>query len=330
MQACACELYIILMNPARLSSTSTSQISFQLDTMAKTTKSQTGSKSITDYFSRTTRLSQSKQSEVAQQKVASDTDASVSFPSITSKSLAPSSETRTHLRSRTPEVSSHVKSSSMAKSPSPARTSGKRKTKFGVDSLSEISTSALVGSRSSCGLVPPTPLSPKEPDARKKIRLSSPETSSVDEVPGSVSGEEEMVPEPRIVRDVEVSNRSVAKWREQSSLPNISDDMDVDEVSACLSEAEKSAFDPERDTTPPYQQLTPPETTTKTPLDTAAKTQQLIAEIKARALADARSSPTVKEHRPFKDTLTDSESEDELLPRATDTKGKGKEKGKLV
>lgn len=301
--------------------------------MAKTNKSQAGSKSITDYFSRTTRLSQSKQSEVAQQqqqKVASTTDASISSANITSKSLAPPSENRTRMRSRTPEVSSHVKSSSMAKHPSPAKPSGKRKAKFGVDSVPGISTSALVVSRSSRGPVPPTPLSPKNADARKKMRLSSPETSSVDEVPGSVSGEEEMAPEPRIVRDVAVSNRSVTKWREQSSPPNLSDNMDIDEVSACPSEAEKFAFDPERDTTPPYQQLTPPETTTKTPLDTAAKTQQLIAEIKAKAFAAVRSSPTAKEHRPFKDTLSDDESEDELLPAAIKTKGKGKGTGKLV
>ncbi|KAE9411421.1 hypothetical protein BT96DRAFT_11810 [Gymnopus androsaceus JB14] len=226
------------------------------------------------------------------------------------------------MRSRTPGVSSRVESSSMAKPPSPAKPSGKRKAKFGVDSVSDTGLPVLiVPTASSHVSIPPTPLSPKDTDSRKKVRLSSP-ASSLEEVPGSVSGEEEMLCEPRRVRAAVLSSESVAKWRAESSpLSDLPGDMEVDEDSKHTAQAEQSV---ERDATPPYQQLTPPQTTTKTPLNTAAKTQQLIAEIRAKAFAAARSSPTSEEARPFKETLSDSESSEDEFLRGIKGKGKGK------
>ncbi|KAF9070545.1 hypothetical protein BDP27DRAFT_1323448 [Rhodocollybia butyracea] len=197
----------------------------------------------------------------------------------------------------------------------------KRKAKFIVNPESEAEDSVLIISRadpmpSSIGNTPPTPHSPNDNDSRKKIRLSSPESSLDDEVPGSVSGEEEIIPVPRTTSKAAVSKESVVKWRESNS-----------DVSEKIETTADDSISPQRATPLSYHRLTPPPTSTmKTlaPLDVNTKTQQLIAEIRAKALVAARSSP-IEEAKPFRETLSDSDSDDDLRPLEISVKGKGKQ-----
>ncbi|KAJ3790804.1 hypothetical protein GGU10DRAFT_383024 [Lentinula aff. detonsa] len=328
--------------------------------MAKAAKeaSTSGSKSITDYFSRKA-ATQSKsdnldgQNKISkrQQKAATTPFTSSSPARPMSMGLSPDDQFR--LRSRTPEANGRVESPTRLSNVSPVKRSGKSKVKLGVDTVTGVEKSrhtvCKAGSiplKNKCIAtpsdiqVPLTPLSPKDNSlkinkSRKRDPPFSPESTSIDEVPGSVSGEEEMECVPRVRRNAGVSKETVAKWRTEASksMFDMPEDMDVDENSTSKCDTELSLLGV---TPPPSRQPTPPPTTATdhrtvlppppTPIDTAKKTENLIAEIKARALAAAKSSQVEEEARIFKETLSDSDSDDDLRPIEINVKGKGKAK----
>lgn len=188
----------------------------------------------------------------------------------------------------------------------------------------------------------------------KKPRLASPEPprlhsleplhESDDPVPSSQSDEHEL--EPRgISCDPDFIMADVDKWRHDASSPmslpmsEHQDRMDVDDASGpsnassptFLSETEVSAnlkdtgFSSRQSTPTPivHEPLTPPPTHGSTPfpfavtpvaLDRETKTAILIADIKARAMAAALSSPEEVSLPEFKDELDESSDEDDLLP----------------
>ncbi|KAJ4483356.1 hypothetical protein J3R30DRAFT_1767683 [Lentinula aciculospora] len=281
--------------------------------MAKPAKnaSASSSKSIAEYFSRKpatrSKSANSDGQTKEQQKLASDASCS---PSKSLTGALP--EKRTRMRTPTPETNG---------------LSG---------SVPSETDSAIILSSVP---VPPTPLSPpdnsmKKNEPWKNTQLSSPESCSSDEVPGSVSGEEEMEYVGRVRPDVTALKDSVAKWRNESlSLSIMPNGMDVVEVTTSEPDRDRPFYGAERTTPPPFQQqLTPPPTTgvdqqtfspIPKPIDTAKKTEILIAEIKAKALAAAKFSP-IEEVIPFKETLSDSD--DDLRPLEISVKGKGKTK----
>ncbi|KAF5393439.1 hypothetical protein D9757_000631 [Collybiopsis confluens] len=296
------------------------------------------SKIITDYFLRrpATRPIHKKDSNKTQETESTD--------AISSSHLAapPPTENRTRMRSRTPECGTRESSK-----PSPAKPSGKRKAKFGVEATPENTDPVLVVARLTNSVplstaAPPSPLSlsndltpsGSKNDLIKKFRLSSPALS---EVPGSVFGEEEIGDLPPIIHDSQASRESVTKWRDQTSqLFNFPDDMDIDadenETAVARRDADGSVTSPERTTPSPFQQLTPPPTTVHQPLhlptivpssDAVEKAKQLIADIRAKAIAEANSSP-IQDSKPFelRESLSDSDSDDDLQPLEIMTKNK--------
>ncbi|KAJ3927762.1 MAG: hypothetical protein NXY57DRAFT_1024071 [Lentinula lateritia] len=288
--------------------------------MARTIKSASasGSKPITDYFSRKP-ATRSKSDNISDGQ--SDTPKkqqlkpTTSSPPTEPPTFALSPEDRVQMRSSTPEANSRVES-------------------------------GYVSIQSQPIAIPPTPFSPKQFSAKKnksrtKNLISSSESSSIDEVPGSVSGEEEMECVTRVRRDVEASKQSVAKWRKESPLlSDFPERMNVDEVPTSNFDTDQSLSSAERSTPPPsQQQLTPPPTTvldhqalppSPTAIETARKTEELIAAIKAKAIAAAKSSPIEQEIRHFKETLSDSDTDEELRPLEINVKAKGKGKAKEV
>ncbi|KAJ4467947.1 hypothetical protein C8J55DRAFT_608843 [Lentinula edodes] len=284
--------------------------------MAKATKnaSASGSKPITDYFSRkpatrskSDNISDGQSNTPKKRQLKPTTSSPPTDPSTSA--LSP--ENRLQMRSSTPESNSRVESGCVPPQSQPIA-------------------------------IPPTPFSPKKISTKKnrsrtKNFISSSESSSIDEVPGSVSGEEEMECVPRVRRDVEASKQSVAKWRNESPLlSDLPERMNVDEVPTSNFDTDQSPSSAERSTPPPsQQQLTPPPTTVldhqalppiPTAIETARKTEELIAAIKAKAIAAAKSSPIEQEIRPFKETLSDSDTDEELRPLEINVKGKGKAK----
>ncbi|KAJ3829134.1 hypothetical protein F5880DRAFT_1607894 [Lentinula raphanica] len=318
--------------------------------------------SITDYFTRKlpkqsppgNSENQAKLPE-RQQRTIAKTVASSSPTKPAHK--APSPEKRCQTRSESPCPIVRSKDASLSQT-SPEQPLGKRKTRLGVGTTLETGKSLKSPCKAGSTplksdmiavppdiVAPPTPLSPyPSPDAMKRNKpqrkesLPPSESISMDEVPGSVSGEEEMDCVSRVRRDAgSGTQESVAKWRNESSNSLFDDpeDMDVDEIAPSKSETELSLF---RTTpSPSRQQPTPPPTTTSqqtmtmlppppTAIETAKKTENMIAEIKARALAAAKASQKEEETRTFKETLSDSDSDDDLRPLEISVKGKGKAK----
>ncbi|KAJ3856224.1 hypothetical protein EV368DRAFT_78907 [Lentinula lateritia] len=284
--------------------------------MARAAKNATasGSKPITDYFSRkpatrskSDNISDGQSNTPKKQQLQPTTSSPPTEPST----FALSPGNRAQMRSSTPEPNSRV-------------------------------GSGCVPLQSQPIAIPPTPFSPKKistkkNESRTKNPISSSESSSIDEVPGSVSGEEEMECVTRVRLDVKASKQSVAKWRNETSLlSDLPERMNVDQVPTSKFDTDQSLSSAERSTPPPsQQQLTPPPTTVldhqtlppiPTAIETARKTEELIAAIKAKAIAAAKSSPIEQEIRPFKETLSDSDTDEELRPLEINVKGKGKAK----
>ncbi|KIK67368.1 hypothetical protein GYMLUDRAFT_867397 [Collybiopsis luxurians FD-317 M1] len=120
------------------------------------------------------------------------------------------------------------------------------------------------------------------------------------------------------------------------SEPPESMDMDVDEAPMPNSPTNDSAMIPERTTPSPYQRLTPP-TSVHQPVnapssaDVTARTKQLIADIKAKAMAQVKANPTeAAKSLEFREDLSDSDSDDDLQPLEAEVKGKAKTVGEAA
>ncbi|KAK1232339.1 hypothetical protein PQX77_004544 [Marasmius sp. AFHP31] len=197
--------------------------------------------------------------------------------------------------------------------------------------------------------VPPTPLSPKEnlihqslaprTAIRKKQRVSvpGPIVFSDEEVSASQSDEKEVFALRRRKLDAQVKPPSIVEeWTtsfQEEELPS----MDVDDSSPLFTpQSHRSLFGTEPDSSPSFrspsvQPLTPPSSSPEPvakslPLDSEAKTRQLIEQIRANARANVLSSPEPsKELRMLSDSDEDSDLPDipMLVPQV---KGKGKAK----
>ncbi|KAK7441999.1 hypothetical protein VKT23_016277 [Stygiomarasmius scandens] len=170
---------------------------------------------------------------------------------------------------------------------------------------------------------PPTPLSSCEnlrSSPRKKPRLSSPSDADIpdsDEIPGSLSDEQELVPPRHSTRNMDAINENVSKWRDDASSV----------------EPSKSPS-PEHGTPPPYRHLTPPTSVparsrSVSPVAALTKderTAQVLAKIKADAIERAaRANLEEEDALPvFKEILSDSDDDLELPSLSNDRKGKGK------
>ncbi|THU97482.1 hypothetical protein K435DRAFT_857521 [Dendrothele bispora CBS 962.96] len=178
---------------------------------------------------------------------------------------------------------------------------------------------------------PPTPVSCREisdSPAKKKPRLSLSPALQVhapasDEIPGSLSDEQELVPPRHSTRDMDAVNENVNKWREDAS--------SVDSLFG-----DSIQWTPEQGTSPSFfRQITPPTSEERsrslspvTALTTEARTAQVLARIKAEAAEKARMETDGEDVVPeFKDVLSDSD-DDMVDPSSLllDRKGKGKQK----
>ncbi|KAL0571150.1 hypothetical protein V5O48_010805 [Marasmius crinis-equi] len=236
----------------------------------------------------------------------------------------------------------------------------KRKAAGPSDADIELETPSRIGTTVSTrpvmpNAVPPTPLSPKENllhqssssrlGSRKKQRLSSPDPSMIsdyDEVSASQSDEKEMFAVPHRKKfDTQVPPQNMNEVKANDTEKSFSDEeyppMDVDDTSGLFTPRSNwSLFGTEPDTSPSFpssivQPLTPPSSspepeTRPPPLDSEAKTRQIIEQIRASARAKVLSSP-----EPDEELRMLSDSEDDDLPDMLNThmskdKGKGKEK----
>lgn len=154
----------------------------------------------------------------------------------------------------------------------------------------------------------------------KRLRMSNSPSEDEDVVMGSQSGEEDSYPSPR-----NQSPSSTYTQKDSPPMTNSPSNSGYDSLFDGIS-GDSSLFGPSmsRDISPPppadIDMEDPPQR-----LTSAEKTAQIIANIKARAYANAHSSPEVDMQPDFKDVLDSSSDEDEdelILPTKPLNKGK--------